>query len=88
MPNVIRPRANVPIDDPCTLLQMAKQAQYLLAAGQTTVIETPSLGRVEFSEGSIGDLQRLIDGLERQCALANGNTNYPRRRILSIEACP
>jgi len=89
MPIKLKPRAGVPIDDPCALLALAKQAYYLMVSGgQTTVIDTPALGHVEFSEGKIGDLQRVIDGLERQCAAANGVTDYPRRRVISIEACP
>jgi hypothetical protein len=91
MPIISKPRTRsaLPFNDPCAMLAVAQQAMYLLAAGQqVTVIETPALGRTEFSQGSIGNLQRIIDGLQRQCAEANGITNYPRRRVISIEACP
>ena len=82
-----RKSSGVPL--PCQQLAQAQQAMLLLTTGgQATVIDTPGLGHVEFSQGNIGNLQRMIDMLQRQCAQANGVTNYPRRRVISIEACP
>lgn len=77
--------------DPCVLLALAEQQMYLLATGQSVAaVETPDLGRVEFSQANIGDLQRVIDDLRARCAAARG---YPqgvtgRRRPISVEAWP
>lgn len=74
---------------PCELLILARQQMYLLASGQArVVVETPQLGRVEFSKGSIGDLQRIIDGLAAECATLTGQPCTGRRRPISIEAWP
>ena len=62
----------------------------LYLSGQGVVaIETPQLGRVEYSKITIGDLQRLIDSLSVECAQASGQSTYGmRRRPISMEACP
>lgn len=76
---------------PCELLAQARQQMYLLASGQARVaVETPQLGRVEFSKGSIADLQRIIDGLAAECAASQGQTTTAsgRRKPISIEAWP
>lgn len=75
----------------CEALALAKQQLYLLAAGQAIVaVETPQLGRVEYSKGSIADLQRVIDGLAAECAASLGlnGAGTARRRPISIEAWP
>ena len=77
--------------NPCELLALAKQQYLLLSMGQAVVaIETPELGRVEFSAAHIDTLQRLIDGLTSQCAAINGQTTagQGRRKPISIEAWP
>jgi hypothetical protein len=75
---------------PCEALAAAKQQMYLLAAGQAIVaVETPQLGRVEYSKGSVTDLQRVIDGLAAECAASLGTTTGTgRRKPISIEAWP
>ena len=64
----------------------------LLMSGQATAaIETPQLGRVEFTQANVGNLQRLIDQLAYQCALENGDycaARRARRRPISLEAWP
>jgi hypothetical protein len=80
---------------PCDLLQQALQQYYALSSGSAVVaVETPQLGRVEYSaaKGNLGDLQRLIDGLAAAC-LACGGTLPPglqlgRRKPFSFEAWP
>jgi len=86
---IVRPRATVPLS-PCEALIAAKQQMLLLASGQAVVsIDTPQLGRVEYSRGSIADLQRIIDGLAAECAAATGTTTAGmRRRPINIEAAP
>jgi hypothetical protein len=90
MVNVWTPAPPPSQTSPCILLAQAQQQMLLLMSGQAAVaIETPQLGRVEFSKGSIGDLQRLIDNLNVQCAALTGaDTRYLRRRPISIEAWP
>jgi len=83
-------RASVPIS-PCEALIQAKQQMLLLASGQAVVsVDTPQLGRVEYSPGKIADLQRIIDGLAAECAALTGTTTGAgmRRRPINIEACP
>lgn len=75
----------------CQALAQAQQQLVLLMGGQAVAaVETPQLGRVEFSKASVGDLQRLIDGLSAQCAADCGiaTTTGMRRRPISMEACP
>ena len=76
--------------DPCQLLALARQQMFLLSSGQAVVaIETPELGRVEFSAGKTADLQRMIDGLAAECAAATGTVSTRgRRRPISVEAWP
>ena len=81
------------VSPPCALLQKALTQMGLLMSGKGVVaIETPQLGRVEFTQGNIGDLQRYIDQLAGQCVASGGALPpgyvYRRRRPLSIEACP
>lgn len=84
---IIRPKATVSIT-PCEVLAQAQAQMFLLMSGGATVaVETPQLGRVEFSPGSIGDLQRLIDLLKAQCAESQGLA-VARRRPISVEAVP
>jgi gpW len=73
---------------PCQQLAAAQQQLLLLMSGRATVsVETPQLGRVQFSQGSVADLQRLIDGLTAQCAESQG-LQSARRRPISIESWP
>lgn len=84
-------KSTLPLDDPCALLQQARGAMFLLCTGgAVAAIETPQLGRVEYTPGKIADLQRVIDGLASQCAAANGieNAGAGRRKPISIEAWP
>jgi hypothetical protein len=74
---------------PCEQLALAKQQLVLLMSGKATVlVETPQLGRVQFSQGSVGDLQRLVDGLAAECARSLGLEPVARRRPISIEGWP
>lgn len=83
---------------PCLLLAQARaQMALLTTGGQVTVVETPQLGRVEYSAPggglsmSVGELQRYIDQLAAQCAAAGGDPGPGggmRRRPLSLEAWP
>jgi hypothetical protein len=74
--------------DPCTLLAQAQNALNLLLMGQLPAeIETPQLGRVQFSRANIGDLQRYIDTLTVQCNQAQGICGGGRKPI-SFEAWP
>jgi len=85
----IPPKATIPAVSPCDALLQAKAQMMLLASGQAVVsVDTPQLGRVEFSKGSIADLQRLIDGLAAECAALTGSPTGMRRRPINIEACP
>jgi len=79
---------------PCQLLAKAQsQMALLLSGGAPAEIESPQLGRVRFSQSDdpIGSLQRYIDQLTSECALATGDmaTYYrTRRRPISMEAWP
>lgn len=66
-----------------------------MVGGAIRSIETPQLGRVEYSNPpNIADLQRYIDMLAAQCAAMGGDPNVPgsavsmRRKPISIEAWP
>ena len=76
----------------CEQLALAQTQLILLMSGQATAaIDTPQLGRVEFTKGDVGSLQRLIDQLTYQCAVESGDyaTMYRcRRRPISLEAWP
>jgi hypothetical protein len=78
-----------PTMTPCEQLALARQQMLMLMSGRATVaVETPQLGRVEFSPGSVADLQRLIDTLAADCAVSQGQAAAPRRRPINIEAWP
>jgi hypothetical protein len=76
----------------CQQLAMLQTQMALYLSGQApAAIETPQLGRVEFSKTSVGDIQRLIDNLTYQCAIENGDycaARRARRRPISMEAWP
>jgi hypothetical protein len=72
---------------PCEQLALAQQQMILLLSGKATVsVETPQLGRVQFNQTTMADLQRLINQLQVECD-PTGSV-YLRRRPLSIEAWP
>lgn len=78
---------------PCALLEKALVQKGLLMSGKAVVaIDTPQLGRVEFGQTQIGDLERWIQQLAAACAACGGplppGFTYQRRRPLSLEACP
>jgi 5-hydroxyisourate hydrolase-like protein (transthyretin family) len=75
---------------PCDRLALAMaQLDGMLAGKQVRVVETPQLGRVEFATASITDLQRIIYGLQIECANYQGlDTSSMRRRPISMEAEP
>ncbi|HEU0180360.1 MAG TPA: gpW family head-tail joining protein [Blastocatellia bacterium] len=83
-----------PIPLPCQQLADAQAQMGVLMRGQNiSAIETPQLGRVEYegSQTAIGDLQRYIDKLTAECALARGDLTAfyrSRRRPVSMEAMP
>jgi gpW len=76
----------------CEQLAQLQAQMVLLMSGQAPVaIETPQLGRVEFTQANIGNVQRLIDQLAYQCALENGDylaACRSRRRPINLEAWP
>lgn len=76
---------------PCEQLALLQAQMQLLVSGQAVrAVDTPQLGRVEFSQASITDLQREIERLSALCAqqlgLSDGTTI--RRRPINIEAWP
>lgn len=74
---------------PCDMLALARQQLAALVGGQAIVeVETPQLGRVVYSKGDAGQLQRIIDGLAADCAALLGQPCPGRRRPISIEAWP
>ena len=85
-------RPGVPL--PCQALAAARaQMAMLMSGGPIRSIETPQLGRVEYSNPpAIADLQRYIDVLAAQCVAAGGDpgagVTAMRRRPISIEAWP
>jgi hypothetical protein len=75
--------------DPCAMLADAQQKYYaLLTGGAVQIIETPLLGRVEFTPANADQLGRLIGALKDQCAAATGDTTQLKRRPISFEAWP
>jgi hypothetical protein len=75
---------------PCQQLAAAQNQLLLMMSGQQVQeVETPQLGRVVYrqSASAIGDLQRLIDSLQRQCNQALG-IRCGGRRPISVEAWP
>jgi hypothetical protein len=72
----------------CDQLALAQQQMLKLMSGTSTVlVETPQLGRVQFNQASLADLQRLIDTLTAQCLESQG-LQAQRRRPISIEGWP
>jgi hypothetical protein len=70
------------MSDPCALLADAQQKYYqLMTGGATQSIETPLLGRVEFTPANLDQLARYIDALKQQCAQATGQPTLTRRPI-------
>jgi hypothetical protein len=69
---------------------MQAQMQLLISGQAVRAVDTPQLGRVEFSQGSIRDLQMEIDRLSALCAQQLGLTDGTtvRRRPINIEAWP
>jgi len=83
----VAPRS-VPMNDPCALLADAQQKYYnLVAGGAVQMVETPMLGRVEYTAANIDALAALILDLQNQCEAINGSTRLKRRPI-SFEARP
>ena len=80
-----------PIDACAALVQARAQMALLLSGQAVAAVDTPQLGRVEFTKGSAGELQRLIDTLAYQCAIQSGDycaAARSRRRPISVEAWP
>jgi hypothetical protein len=79
---------------PCQQLAAARaQMTMLMSGGAIRSIETPQLGKLEYSNPpNVADLQRYIDMLAAQCAAAGGDPGTGgaamRRRPISIEAWP
>jgi hypothetical protein len=77
------------LPDPCAALAAAQlQLAQAMTGRQVKSIETPQLGRVEFSDYNTADLQRQIYLLQQQCAAATGQPFYGRRRPISVEGMP
>lgn len=79
---------------PCQQLADARAQLHLMVTGNAvSVIETPQLGRVEYSPAggmSIPELQRYIAQLAAQCRAAGGDpgTGYYARGPISFEVNP
>jgi hypothetical protein len=87
--NMATTKADTPT--PCDLYQQALAQLTLLMSGKAVAaVETPQLGRVEFSAGNVADLQRLVDRLAGECIAAGGTATAGagRRRPISVEAWP
>jgi gpW len=90
--------ATTPPMTPAEALAAAQQQMFLLLSGQMPAsVETPQLGRVEYSKTTPQDLQRLIDYLNQQVAAGGGDTwvaagtmtgNQGGRKPFSILAWP
>ena len=76
--------------NPCELLKLAQEQMAALATGRhVRLVETPQLGRVEYSTARASDLQRMIDTLKRECAAYLGiPTAATARGPISIEVDP
>ena len=71
-------RAATPTQTPAEALLKAQQQMFLLLTGQMPAsVETPQLGRVEYSKTNVQDLQRLIDYLNQQVAAGGGDVWVP-----------
>lgn len=90
MPVMRRRTKDATMPTPCDrLAQALAQLDAAMSGQQVRVIETPQLGRVEFADAKVADLQRLIYTLQVQCAEYMGaNTYGMRRRPISMEAEP
>jgi len=80
-----------PAYNPCEALKAAQLQLAAIATGRhVRVVETPQLGRVEYSTARVGDLQRVVEDLKRQCAEYMGlsTAGYGARRPISVEAEP
>lgn len=76
------PRTLPDVTDPCALLADAQQKYYqLVTGGATQSIETPLLGRVEFTPANLDQLGRFIGALQDQCARATGQATLTRRPL-------
>ena len=76
---------------PCDRLAAAQARLDGLMLGQSvTEVETPQLGRVQFSVAgnSISDLQRYIAALQKECAAYMGVAPPFARGPISIEVDP
>jgi gpW len=70
--------SQLPLQTPAQALLKAQQQMFLLLTGQMPMsVETPQLGRVEYSQTSVQDLQRLIDYLNQQVAAGGGDVWVP-----------
>jgi hypothetical protein len=75
--------------DPCAVLADAKQKFYaLITGGAVQTIETPLLGRVEFTAADKDVLARFIGEMQSRCDAASGTTTQLKRRPISFEAWP
>ena len=76
----------------CQQLALLQAQMTLYLSGQApSAVETPQLGRVEFSKTTVGNIQRVIDDLAYQCAIENGDyaaARRSRRRPISMESWP
>ena len=75
---------------PCDRLAAAlAQLDAMIGGKMVRAVETPQLGRVEYAQTDVTELQRLIADLQVQCAESMGlDTYYMRRRPISMEAEP
>lgn len=63
---------------PAEALLKARQQLFLLLSGQLPMsVETPQLGRVQYSAPSVTDMRQLIDYLQGQVAAGGGDVWVP-----------
>jgi len=90
------PLRNLRLYDPtgqtdwCALLNQVQTQYIAFMTGQATQeIDTPMLGRVQFNQTNVGNIERLLGVLADMCAQQSGqcSTSLPRGPI-SLEAEP
>jgi hypothetical protein len=85
-------RAATTLATPCDRLAAAQaRLDAMMTGGNITEIETPQLGRVQFSSGDVklSDLQRYVETLKQECAAYLGlGVVTSKRGPISVEVDP
>lgn len=76
------PKTVPTMSDPCGLAAYLQQKYIELVTGGAPIeVETPLLGRVQFSPANADNLSRLLGEVQSQCARASGQPSMARRPI-------